>query len=187
MIEQIGELLIRTAFGLVTYLALARFFMQAFRAPFRNPVGQFVVALTDWAVLPLRRVVPAAGGYDLSSLVLAWIAKLLELIALYTLVGGGLATAGTLLFFWSVIELFRACLYLAMFVVIVQVIMSWVSPYSPLAPVFDALTRPLYGIFRRFIPPIGNIDLSPLFVVILIQILLIALENTPRMMLTGMH
>jgi len=187
MFEQIGELRIRTAFGLVAYLALARFFMQVFRAPFRNPVGQFVVALTDWAVLPLRRVVPAAGGLDLASLVLAWLAKLLELIALYSLVGGGLSTAGTLLFFWSVLELFRACLYLAMFVVIINVIMSWVSPYSPLSPVFDALTRPLYGIFRRFIPPIGNIDLSPLFVVILIQVLLIALENVPRMMLTGIH
>ena len=187
MIQQIAELLIRTAFGLVTYLALARFFMQVFRAPFRNPVGQFVVTLTDWAILPLRRVVPAVGSYDLSSLLLAWISKLLELIALYSLVGGGLATAGTLLFFWSVIELVLACLYLARFVVIVQVIMSWVSPYSPFAPVFDALTRPLYGIFRRVIPPIGNIDLSPLFVIILIQVLLIALEGAPRMMLTGMH
>jgi len=187
MIEQIAELLIRTAFGLVTYLALARFFMQAFRAPFRNPVGQFVVALTDWAVLPLRRVVPTASGLDLASLVLAWLAKLLELIALYSLVGGGLATAGTLLFFWSVLELFRACLYLAMFVVIIHVITSWLSPYSPLAPVFDALTRPLYAIFRRFIPTIGNIDLSPLFVLILIQILLIALENAPRMMLTNIR
>jgi YggT family protein len=187
MFEQIAELLIRTAFGLVTYLALARFFMQVFRAPFRNPVGQFVVALTDWAVLPLRRVIPSVAGFDIASLILAWLAKFLELIALYSLVGGGLATAGTLLFFWSVIELFRACLYLAMFVVIVHVIMSWVSPYSPMSPVFDALTRPLYGIFRRFIPTIGNIDLSPLFVLILIQILLIALENAPRMMLTGMQ
>ncbi len=187
MIEQIAELLIRTAFGLVTYLALARFFMQAFRAPFRNPVGQFVVALTDWAVLPLRRVVPTASGLDLSSLVLAWLAKLLELLALYSLVGGGLATAGTLLFLWSVLELFRACLYLAMFVVIVHVITSWLSPYSPVSPVFDALTRPLYAIFRRFIPTIGGIDLSPLFVLILIQILLIALEGAPRMMLTSLR
>jgi YggT family protein len=74
-----------------------------------------------------------------------------------------------------------------MFVVIVQVILSWVSPYSPLAPVFDALTRPLYGIFRRVIPPIGNIDLSPLFVILLIQILQIVLDRAPRLMLTGMQ
>lgn len=187
MLDQIAVLLIRTAFGLVTYLALARFFMQAFRAPFRNPIGQFVMALTDWAVMPLRRVVPTFRGYDLPSLVLAWIAKFVERAALFSLAGGGLATGGTLLFLDSLFELARACLHLGMFVVIVNVIMSWVSPYSPLAPVFDALTRPLYGIFRRFIPPIGSIDLSPLFVVILFQILLIALDNAPRMMLTGMH
>jgi YggT family protein len=74
-----------------------------------------------------------------------------------------------------------------MFVVIIHVVTSWLSPYSPLAPVFDALTRPLYSIFRRFIPTIGGIDLSPLFVLILIQILLIAIEGAPRMMLTGMR
>jgi YggT family protein len=187
MFGQIAELLVRTAFGLVIYLALARFFMQAFRAPFRNPVGQFVMALTDWAVMPLRRVVPTFRGYDLPSLVLAWIATLLELAVLYSLAGGTLATAGTLLLLGSLLELARACLHLGMFVVIVQVVMSWVSPYSPLAPVFDALTRPLYGIFRRFIPPIGNIDLSPLFVVLLIQVLLIALDNTPRVLLTGLR
>jgi len=187
MLTQIAELLVRTVFGLIVYLALARFFMQAFRAPFRNPVGQFVMALTDWAVMPLRRVVPTFRGHDLASLVLAWIAKLLELTLLFSLVGGGLATGGTLLLVGSLLELVRACLHLGMFVVIVQVVMSWVSPYSPLAPVFDALTRPLYGVFRRFVPPIGNIDLSPLFVVLAIQVLLIALDNAPRVLLTGMR
>jgi YggT family protein len=187
MFGQIAELLIRTAFGLIIYPALARFFMQAFRAPFRNPVGQFVMALTDWAVLPLRRVVPTFRGYDLPSLVLAWIGIFVEGAVLLSLAGGGLATGGTALLLDSILELVRNSLHLALFVVIVQVILSWVSPYSPLAPVFDALTRPLYGIFRRFIPPIGNIDLSPLFVVLLIQILLIALDSTPRMLLTGMQ
>jgi len=187
MFGQIAELLVRTAFGLIIYLALARFFMQAFRAPFRNPVGQFVMALTDWAVMPLRRVVPTFRGYDLPSLVLAWLATFVQLAVLFSLAGGGLATGGSLLLLGSLFELVRSCLHLGMFVVIVQVIISWVSPYAPLAPVFDALTRPLYGVFRRFIPPIGNIDLSPLFVVLVLQVLLIALDNTPRLLLTSMR
>jgi len=187
MLGQIAVLLIKTAFGLIVYPALARFFMQAFRAPFRNPVGQFVMALTDWAVLPLRRVVPTFRGYDLPSLALAWIGIFVEGAVLLALSGGQLATGGTALLLGSLLELARACLQLGMFVVIIQVILSWVSPYSPVSPVFDALTRPLYAIFRRFIPPIGNIDLSPLFVIVLIQILLIALEGAPRMMLTGFH
>lgn len=187
MFGQIAELLIRTAFELIAYLALGRFFMQAFRAPFRNPVGLFVMALTDWAVLPLRRVVPTFRGYDLPSLALAWIALFIEGAVLRSLHGGVIATAGIALLVESVYALVFACLQLAMVVVIIQVILSWVSPYSPVAPVFDALTRPLYGIFRRFIPTIGGVDLSPLFVLLLIQVLFKVLEYAPRMMLTGMH
>src|SRR5262249_59665427 len=85
----------------------------------------------------------------------------------------------------SLVALFRASLHLLIFVVIVQVILSWVSPYTPLAPVFDGLPRPFYGVFRRFIPPIGNIDLSPLFVVVLAQVLLIVLDGAPRAFLTS--
>jgi YggT family protein len=66
-------------------------------------------------------------------------------------------------------------------VVIVQFIISWVNPYAPLAPVFDALTRPFYAVFRRFIPPIGNVDLSPLFVLLVAQILLILLDPLTRL------
>ena len=74
----------------------------------------------------------------------------------------------------------RASLYLLIGVVIVQFIISWVNPYAPLAPVFDALTRPFYAVFRRFIPPIGNVDLSPLFVLLVAQICLILLDPLTR-------
>src|SRR5438132_910039 len=73
--------------------------------------------------------------------------------------------------------MFSQIAYLLIGVVIVQVIISWVNPYAPLAPVFDALTRPFYAIFRRFVPTIGNVDLSPLFVLLVAQILLMLLEN----------
>ena len=59
------------------------------------------------------------------------------------------------------------------------------SQYNPLSPVFDALTRPFYGFFRRFIPPIGPVDLSPLLVVVLAQVLLIVIDGMPRALLTS--
>ena len=77
-------------------------------------------------------------------------------------------------------ELVRASLYLLIGVVIVQVVISWVNPQAPLAPVFSALTRPFYAVFRRFVPPIGNVDLSPLFVLLVAQVLLILIENLAR-------
>ncbi len=158
MFSQIADLLIRTAFGFFVYALLLRFYMQWLRAPFRNPVGQFVTALTDWAVRPARRLIPGLFGVDLASILIAWFIEALLLVLLYWLKGFSFAGAP-----------------------IVQVIISWVNPYAPLAPVFDALTRPFYAVFRRFVPPIGNVDLSPLFVLLLAQIILILLESVARL------
>lgn len=181
MFAQIASFLIQTLFGLFVYLVLLRFLMQTCRAPFRNPLGQFVIALTDWAVRPMRRLVPAAGGLDLATLVLAWLALVIKTLLLYALISGT-ASMGVALML-PLLELVRALLHLVIFVTIIHAILSWVSPYNQFSGVFDALTRPYYSIFRRFIPPIGGIDLSPLFVIIAAQILLIVLDNiTPRVL-----
>ena len=186
MLAQILQFLIQTAFGLLTYLVLLRFWMQALRAPFRNPVGQFVVALTDWAVLPLRRVIPSFRGFDLATLVLAWLLQVAMLVLLYAAAAGGKVSApGPAVLLLSIIELVRASIQLLMFVVIIQVVLSWVSPGHPLGFVFESLTRPFYGFFRRFVPTIGNIDLSPLLVLVLAQVLLIVLDGAPRALLLG--
>jgi YggT family protein len=86
-------------------------------------------------------------------------------------------TATGLLFGWAAVGLLQASLYLLIGVVLIQVLFSWFNPQVPIAPVLDALTRPFYTIFRRFIPPIGNVDLSPLFVLVLAQVALILLDN----------
>jgi len=185
MLSQIGHLLVQTAFGFLVYALLLRFFMQWLRAPFRNPVGQFVGALTDWIVRPARRVIPGLFGVDLSSILIAWVAEALMLVLLYWLRGfsfaGAPGIAAGILFTFAAMELVRASLYLLIGVVIVQVVLSWVNPHTPLAPVFDALTRPFYAVFRRFIPPIGNVDLSPLLVLLCAQIFLILFDNLARL------
>ena len=95
MAGQIGQLLIETVFGLFIYVVLLRFWMQALRAPFRNPVGQFVIALTDWAVLPLRRIVPSFRNYDLASFAVAWLAQIAMMFALYAAVSAAGRCTGT--------------------------------------------------------------------------------------------
>jgi YggT family protein len=82
----------------------------------------------------------------------------------------------------AAILLLRDSLYLLIAVVFIQVILSWVSPYNMLEGVLNALTRPFYRVFRRFIPPIGNIDLSPLFVLVLAQVLLILVGGLQQAM-----
>ena len=176
MISQIAQLLIETLFSVLVYLLLLRFYMQVLRAPFRNPIGEFVTTLTNWVVRPTRRVVPGLAGIDLSSLLLAWLAEAVKIALLNTLRGLALmppASAVGLVLAVAAVELLRDSLYLLIGVVFIQVLLSWVSPYNDVQTVLNALTRPFYRVFRRFIPPIGNIDLSPLFVLLLAQVCLI--------------
>ena len=176
MIAQIAQLLIETFFSLLVYLLLLRFYMQALRAPFRNPIGEFVMTLTNWVVRPTRRIIPGVVGIDLSSLLLAWLAEVLKLYLLYSLRGLALMQTGSaigLVLAVGAVELLRDSLYLLIGVVFIQVLLSWVSPYNDVQTVLNTLTRPFYRVFRRFIPPIGNIDLSPLFVLLLAQVCLI--------------
>jgi len=169
--------LLNVAFGLVVYTALLRFIMQWMRAPFRNPVGQAVTVLTDWAVKPVRKILPGYGGYDWASLVVAWLLQALWLAALTALsapVSAMLsgATVGFIAAF-AVIELVKAAIWIVIVAVFVQAVLSWVAPDGPLAGVLNALTFPLLMPIRRVIPPLGGaLDLSPLIVIVLAQLVL---------------
>jgi YggT family protein len=160
---------------------LARFILQWARVSFRNPIGQFVIAVTDWAVLPARKAVPGLFGLDLASLLLAWLAQLAFLALAYAMTPLGLVAGGAgnmiLLLASALVEVLRLVVHLAMLVVLVSAILSWVNPYAPLAPFFDQLSRPLLAPFRRFLPPIGGIDLSPLVLLLALQVLLMVLDG----------
>jgi len=181
VLAEIASLLVQALLGLFVFVVLLRFWMQVLRAPFRNPVGQFVIALSNWIVLPVRRVLPGLLGFDVATVLIAWLAEALTLMLLLWLHGGSLGASpgvgAAVLFGMAFLELVRLSLYLLIGVVLVQVIISWVNPHAPMAGIFDALTRPFYGVFRRFVPPIGGIDLSPLFVLLLAQVLLIVLAG----------
>lgn len=167
--------LLETFFGLFIYALLLRFYVQAVRAPARNPLSYFLVSLTDFIVRPARRIVPGLWGYDLSTLLLAWIAEVL-LISLVSLLAArfgpdsGSAAAGVLLL--AGVNLFRRFLIILMVCVFVQAILSFVSRYNPAMPILSSMTRPFLQIFQRRIPPVGNVDLSPLFVLVICQVLL---------------
>ena len=175
MLSQALRFLLDTAFGLVTYAFLLRFMMQWLRAPFRNPLGQAVMALTDWAVKPVRRVLPGYKGLDASTLVLAWIAEFAWLVALESLnglVGFDGAAAATLAVL-ACVELVKAALWLLIIVVFAQAILSWVAPDGPFAGVLNSLTFRFLAPIRRRIPPLGGVlDLSPLIVIVLAQLAL---------------
>ena len=168
-------LILNTLFGLFTYAFLLRFLMQWQRAPFRNAIGQAVAALTDWAVKPLRRVLPGFKGQDTSTLVLSWAAQFLWLIATSLVVNRAFPGASVLLALALIapIELFKAFLWILIVTVIIQAVLSWFGPDGPLAGFLNAMTFRFLAPIRRLIPPIGGtLDLSPLVLIVLIQLVL---------------
>jgi len=168
--------LTETAFGLFIVSLLLRFYLQCVRASYRNPLSQFLNAITDFAVLPARRVVPGLWGLDLATLVLAWLAQLAEVYIVLQIRDhaleptSGIGFAGLALL--SVVLMAKLGLYIVMVAVIIQAMLSWFNPYSPVAPLLNSMTRPFLRMFQKRIPAIGNVDLSPLFVVIGCQLLL---------------
>jgi YggT family protein len=166
-------------FGLFTYALLLRFVMQLLRAPFRNPIGQAVIALTDWIVKPLRRVLPGFRGIDWASLVATYLFQVLWLLAYFVLFGTPFAWTGggiAYLLVAAVLALLKAALWLLIIVVLAQAILSWVAPDGPAAGLLNALTFPFLRPIRRVLPPIGGtLDLSPLVVIVIAQLLQITL------------
>lgn len=176
MLNQAAAFLLQTLFNLFLIILLLRFFMQAMRAPFRNPIGQFVAAATDFAVKPARRVVPGLRGLDLATLVVAWLVEIALVFALRWLDGFPFLVAGAsaylVLLPLAAVRLLALSINLLIWVAIAQAVLSWVNPYHWATGITNSLSRPFLRVFQRLIPPIGNVDLSPLFLIIVCQLIL---------------
>lgn len=181
MFPQIVEFLLETVVAFFVYLLLARFHFQWLRVSFRNQLGEFVIRTTNWAVMPARRVVPPLAGFDLASGCAAWLLQALGLLLVLWLrgweIGAAPGIALAALLGVALVDLLRFSIYILVFALIMQAVLSWVNPHTPLGPVFDALTRPFLRPFRRFIPPVANIDLTPLVLLVLLQVLLIPVAH----------
>lgn len=181
MLTNILLLLFETAFDFITVLLLARFLMQWARVSFRNQLGQFVVTTTDWAVRPLRRFLPGLFGLDLASLAPAWVAQFLFVLIEFGL--RGLPMSGNLpgvvmgALGLGLLGVFKLGLYLVMGVVLVAAVFSWVNPHAPAAGVFLGLADPFLRPIRRVVPSIAQVDLSPLILFLILQVLLQVLAS----------
>jgi YggT family protein len=179
MMAAIGFLLGAVA-GFFTTLFLLRFLMQATRTSFSGQLGDFVVRLTNWAVKPLRRLIPGIAGIDWASLVAAF-ALQLALAAVLVAISGVLASSADpanlalLIVGIALRAVLRLVVYIAIGALILQAVLSWINPYSPLAGPANQITRPLLDPIRRFIPLISGIDLSPLVAILLLQAVLMFL------------
>jgi len=181
MIAQAVIFLLDTLLGLFTLGVLLRFYLQLVAAPFHNPISQAVVALTNFAVRPARRFIPSWSGLDLSTLVLAFVAQLILQWATLWLQDYPILVATAAVYAavagMALLALVRLSVYIVLYAVLIQAILSWINPHTPAAPVLDSLTRPFLAPLRRRFGVTGGFDLTPLVVFIAAQLLLMLVVN----------
>jgi YggT family protein len=185
MLYQIFAFVLEIAAGLLTGTCLLRLYMQFQRIPLSarggNPIGRFVFALTDWLVLPLRRVLPAVGRVDTGSLVGAFLVQVVQFSLLWLLNGAEVAVVTVLVL--AVFGVMRMALTGMVAIVIVFAIMSWVQTQSYVSDLLERLVVPALAPIRRVLPLVGGIDLSPLVLLVLLQIAQMVLGQVQGMAL----
>lgn len=176
-------LIINTLFDLYIFLVLLRFLLQAFRADFYNPVSQFIVKATTPPLRILRRFIPSISGQDTAAIVLCLTLIYLKFLILRGLdipgvpIGNVSAPIGAVsylgLVIYAIADLVSLTLTIFLIAIIIQVILSWISPgqYNPVIGLVHSIARPALRPFQKFIPPLGGIDLTPLFASLGIMVL----------------
>ena len=168
--------IVDTLLSLALFVVLARLLLQWARADFRNPIAQAIVRLTNPLILPMRRVLPPVGKVDTASVVAVVLVATIKVGIMFTLAVYG--SPGLELWVRSIaLELVEALLSAYFYAIILYALLSLIAPggYSPLQSVLASVCEPVLRPFRRLIPPIAGIDLSPLWAVIAIQAILLLL------------
>ena len=175
--------IVQTLGSLYLLIVLLRFILQLVRADFYNPLSQFTVKATQPLLKPLRRIIPGFGGVDLASLVLAILVQLV-MMGLTMLLAYGTTGNPLQLLVWSLIGVTSLFLKIFFFALIISVILSWVAPgsYNPGAQLVNQLCEPLLAPFRKLLPNLGGLDISPIFAFIAINLIdMLVVKNLAAM------
>lgn len=164
--------IIQTLGSLYLLIVLLRFILQLVRADFYNPLSQFTVKATQPLLKPLRRFIPSIAGLDTASLVLAVLVQLLLMVVTLSLMGFNPISVIPQLLVWSLIGVTSLFFKVFFFALIVSVILSWVAPgsYNPGAQLVNQLCEPLLAPFRKLLPNLGGLDISPIFAFIALNL-----------------
>ncbi|WP_394559815.1 YggT family protein [Aquipseudomonas alcaligenes] len=157
--------IIQTLGSLYLLIVLLRFILQLVRADFYNPLSQFTVKATQPLLKPLRRIIPGFGGLDLASLMLAILVQLVLMVVIVLIAGANPAGFGLQLLVWAIISVTSLFLKIFFFAMIISVILSWVAhgSYNPGAQLVNQICEPLLAPFRKLLPNLGGLDISPIF------------------------
>ncbi|KZZ43129.1 MAG: YggT family protein [Saccharospirillaceae bacterium] len=169
-VSQVGMLLINTVGSILLLIVMLRFLLQLVRADFYNPISQFIVKATNPVLIPLRRVIPGFGGLDIASLVLAYGVQVIFMAGALLVMGYGLPWANIVV--WSLVAIFALIIKVYFWGMLITVIASWIAPnsYNPALILINQILEPVIRPIRQKMPDMGGLDLSPIIILLGIQI-----------------
>ena len=176
---------LQTLGSLYLLIVLLRFVLQLVRANFYNPLCQFIVKATQPLLKPLRRIIPSLFGLDMSSLVLAILVQM-ALMALTLLLTYGTTGNPLQLLIWSIIGVTALFLKIFFFAMIISVILSWVAPgsHNPGAELVNQICEPALAPFRRIVPNLGGLGISPILAFMVLKLIdMLVINNLAAMTL----
>jgi len=170
-LQNASDFLLQALIGFALYIVLLRFWMQWVRADFRNEFGQFVIALTNPVVIPLRKILPSIGTVDTATILLAYIIGIIKIVAFLFLRNAMQQASPIDYAIWGIGVFIKYSIYLFLAAIVVQAIASWVAPHSyhPILNVARSISTPILAPAQRLIPAIGGLDLSPILVILFLQ------------------
>lgn len=177
-LAEIAILIVQTAVNLYLLAVLLRLLLQVAKADFYNPISQFLVRATNPVLLPLRRLVPGLLGIDLAALVLAIVVQFVGIALVILLFGHSLPNIGLILA-WAVLGCVGMVLNIYFVAILASIILSWVAPgaHHPAAQLLHQLVEPVMAPFRRLMPNMGGLDLSPILVFLVINVIQVLLRH----------
>ena len=166
--------LVDTFFSLLFFVFLLRLVLQWVRADFRNPMSQAIVQLTNWLIMPLRRILPPIGRVDTASVVAVLLISLAR-VAAGSWAHAFLVPSLPVLLQLAVLELVRSVLWLYFWALVINALLSWIAPGpgSPAQSILNSICEPLLRPLRRLIPPLAGLDMSSVVAVVAIQFVLL--------------
>ena len=177
-LAEIAIYILQTVLSLYLIAVLLRFLLQIVKADFYNPISQFLVRATDPCLKPLRKIIPSFGSFDVAALLLALAIQMLSIIFSIE-IGNRTPPNIFLLLIWSLLGLASTLINFYFFALLLTIILSWIAPgsYNPIVALLHKITEPVMTPFRRILPPLGGLDLSPILIFITINILQIVLRH----------
>lgn len=169
---EIATYIISSFGALFLTLVVLRFLLQLFRADYYNPISKAIVKITNPLLIPLRKLIPGFFGIDFAGIVLALAVQALILQLVCLMAGLGLINPLALLL-WSALGIFALLLGLYYWGILIVIIASWIAPHSshPALTLLHGIIEPVMTPFRKILPSMGGLDLSPMIVFMVLHVL----------------